>query len=48
MQVKDLILYHATTRGYKIGDILTFGKDRNYQAERVFATDYECSWVETA
>lgn len=41
MQVKDLILYHATTRGYKIGDILTFGKDRNYQAERVFATSYK-------
>lgn len=40
-KVKDLILYQATTRDYKVGDILEFGNNRNYQAERVFATDYK-------
>jgi len=39
-EVKDLILYQATTRNYKIGEILEFGKDRNYQAERVYKTNY--------
>ena len=40
-KVKNLIMYQATTRDYKIGDILEFGKERNYQAERVFKTDYK-------
>lgn len=40
MQVKDVVLYQATTRDYKVGDILEFGKVRNFQAERVFATNY--------
>lgn len=40
-KVKDIIMYQATTRNYKVGDILEFGKQRNYQAERVFATDYK-------
>ena len=40
-KVKNLIMYQATTRDYKVGDILEFGKERNYQAERVFKTDYK-------
>lgn len=40
-KIKDLIMYQATTREYKIGDILEFGKERNYQAERVFKTNYK-------
>ena len=40
MKVKDVIMYQATTRDYKVGDILHFGKERNYQAERVFKTNY--------
>jgi len=40
-KIKDLIMYQATTRDYKIGDILEFGKERNYQAERVFKTNYK-------
>ena len=40
MQVENLIMYQATTRDYKVGDIIKFGKDRNYQAERVFKTNY--------
>jgi len=40
MKVKDLVMYQATTRDYKIGDIIEFGKDRNYQAHRVYATNY--------
>ena len=40
MQVENLIMYQATTRDYKVGDIIEFGKDRNYQAERVFKTNY--------
>lgn len=39
--VKDLIMYQATTRDYKVGDVVEFGKDRNYQAHRVFATNYK-------
>lgn len=38
--VKDLVMYQATTRDYKVGDVLQFGKIRNYQAERVFNTSY--------
>lgn len=40
-KVKDLIMYQATTRDYKVGDVLEFGKERNFQAERVFKTDYK-------
>lgn len=40
-KVKDLIMYQATTRDYKLGDIIEFGKERNFQAERVFATNYK-------
>lgn len=40
MKVKDLIMYQATTRDYEIGDILEFGTARNYQAERVYKTNY--------
>ncbi len=39
-KVKDLVMYQATTRDYKVGDVLEFGKLRNYQAERVFNTNY--------
>ena len=39
--VKNLIMYQATTRDYKIGDKLEFGKERNFQAERVFNTNYK-------
>lgn len=39
-KVKDLVMYQATTRDYKIGDILEFGKNRNFQAERVLRTNY--------
>lgn len=39
-KVKDLVMYQATTRDYKIGDILEFGKNRNFQAERVLKTNY--------
>ena len=39
--VKDLIMYQATTRGYKVGDVLEFGKNRNFQAKRVFETNYK-------
>jgi len=45
-KVKDLIMYQATTRDYKVGDILEFGKERNYQAERVFKTDYKMKGAE--
>lgn len=41
IKVKNLIMYQATTRDYKIGDILEFGEDRNYQAERVYNTEYK-------
>lgn len=41
MKVKDLILYQATTRDYRIGDIIKFGDERNFQAQRVFQTDYK-------
>lgn len=44
--VKDLIMYQATTRNYKVGDVLEFGKTRNYQAERVFATNYKIEGAE--
>ena len=40
MKVKDVIMYQATTRDYKVGDVLKFGEDRNYQGERVLATNY--------
>lgn len=39
--VKGEVFYQATTRDYKVGDILEFGKDRNFQAERVFKTEYK-------
>ena len=44
--VKDLIMYQATTRDYKVGDVLEFGKVRNYQAERVFNTNYRMDGAE--
>lgn len=44
--VKDLTMYQATTRDYKVGDIVEFGKDRNYQAERVFNTNYRMEGAE--
>lgn len=40
MKVKDVVMYQATTRDYKVGEIIEFGKQRNFQAERVFATNY--------
>jgi len=40
MLVKNKIMYQATTRDYKVGDILKFGEDRNYQGERALATNY--------
>lgn len=40
MHVENLIMYQATTRNYKVGDIIEFGKERNYQAERVLKTNY--------
>ena len=46
MKVKDLVMYQATTRDYKVGDIIEFGKERNYQAERVFKTDYKMKGAE--
>lgn len=45
-RVKDLIMYQATTRDYKVGDKLEFGKDRNYQAHRVYATNYKMQGAE--
>ncbi len=36
MEVKDLVLYQiATDRYYKVGDKLTFGKELNFQGQRV-------------
>lgn len=46
IKAKDLIMYQATTRDYKVGDILKFGKDRNFQAERVFSTNYRMEKAE--
>lgn len=46
MQVENLIMYQATTRDYKVGDIIEFGKERNYQAERVFKTNYRMNGAE--
>ena len=40
MQVKDLIMYQATTRDYKVGDILKFGESRNFQGERALNTNF--------
>ena len=34
--VKDKIMYHASARNYKVGDVLEFGKERNYQAVRAY------------
>lgn len=45
-KVKDKVMYQATTRDYKIGDILEFGKERNFQGERVFSSDYKMSGAE--
>lgn len=45
-KVKDLIMYQATTRDYKIGDILEFGQIRNFQAERVLNTNYRMEGAE--
>lgn len=39
--VIDKILYQATNRDYKIGDKIIFGKERNGQAERVFAQNFK-------
>ena len=37
MKVKDLILYQISTdRHYKVGDKLEFGKEYNYQGQRVY------------
>ncbi len=44
--VKDLIMYQATTRDYKLGDKLEFGKDRNYQAKRTLETNYRFDGAE--
>ena len=44
--VKDLIMYQATTRDYKVGDIIEFGKEWNYQAQRVFNTNYRMEGAE--
>ena len=44
--VKDLVMYQATTRDYKVGDIIEFGKERNYQAQRVFNTNYRMEGAE--
>ena len=44
--VKDLIMYQATTRDYKVGDVIEFGKERNYQAQRVFNTNYRMEGAE--
>lgn len=46
MKVENLIMYQATTRDYKVGDIIEFGKERNYQAERVFKTNYRMDGAE--
>lgn len=45
-KVENIIMYQATTRDYKVGDRLEFGKTRNYQAERVFATNYKMEGAE--
>ena len=45
-KVKDLIMYQATTRDYKVGDIIEFGKERNFQAQRVFNTNYRMDGAE--
>ena len=44
--VKDLIMYQATTRDYKVGDVLEFGKERNYQAKRVLESNYKYAGAE--
>lgn len=37
MEVKDLVLYQvATDRNYKVGDVLHFGEEDNFQAYRVW------------
>ena len=38
--VKDKIMYHATARDYKVGDVLQFGKVRNYQAVRALEHNF--------
>lgn len=45
-KVKDLVMYQATTRDYKVGDIIEFGKERNFQAQRVFNTNYRMDGAE--
>lgn len=40
-KVKDKIMYQATTRDYKIGDVIEFGKQRNYQAVRVYEKQFK-------
>ena len=45
-KVKDVIMYQATTRDYKVGDVLEFGKERNFQAQRVFNTNYRMDGAE--
>lgn len=39
--VKDKILYQATNRDYKVGDIIVFGKERNGQAKRVYEQHFK-------
>jgi hypothetical protein len=40
-KVNDLVMYQATTRDYKVGDVIEFGKERNYQAERALKTNFK-------
>lgn len=45
-KVKNKIYYQATTRDYQVGDIIEFGKERNYQAHRVYNTNYRIEGAE--
>ena len=45
-KVKNKILWQATTRDYQIGDIIEFGTERNYQAHRVYNTNYKMPGAE--
>lgn len=39
--VKDKIMFQATTRDYKVGQVLKFGKNRNYQAVRALEHNFK-------
>ena len=39
--VKDKVMYHASARNYKVGDVLEFGKERNYQAVRAYEQGFK-------